>query len=81
MIPIYIAAKIFAIAPIRIHQLIRNKQISFKTYITGEVYVNKDELKQFFAKNPDQQKAWEKAFKKTQKNLIANGYVRTFRNH
>ena len=75
-----VVAKLFAIAPIRIHQLIRNKQISFRAFHTG-VYVNQDELQRWFDDHMWTLMAWQDAFKKTQKNLIANGYVKTFRSH
>lgn len=78
MIPIYIAAKIFAIAPIRIHQLIRNKQISFRAFHTG-VYVNQDELQRWFDAHPEQLEAWKESFKYTREYLISNGYVNSFR--
>lgn len=80
MKPIEIVAKSFGIAPIRVHQLIRNKQIAFRADHNG-VYVNQDELQRWFDDHIWTLMEWQEAFKKTQKNLIANGYVKTFRNH
>ena len=70
-----VVAKLFAIAPIRIHQLIRNKQIAFRTDHNG-VYVDQDELQRWFDAHPDQLKAWQEAFQYTREHLISNSYVK-----
>lgn len=57
MKPIEIVAKSFGIAPIRIHQLIRNNQIAYKADKIS-VYVDEKEVERWLEKNPEKLQQW-----------------------
>ena len=75
---IELVARELEIAPIRIHQLIRNKQISYKADKLG-VYVDEREINRWFDQHPDQLQRWKEAYDYTKKHLISNGYVQAYR--
>lgn len=74
MKPLKYIASMFSVALIRIHQLIRNKQISYKADKLG-VYVDEIELNRWFDQHPDQLQRWKEAYDYTKKHLISNSYL------
>lgn len=78
MKPIEIVAKSFGIAPIRIHQLIRNNQIAYKVDKIS-VYVDEKEVGRWLEKNPEKLQQWQEAYSYTREHLISNKYVKNFR--
>lgn len=55
------ASKLFAIAEIRIWELIRNGRIE-KTWDCNSTHVDKIEVSDYFAKNPEQLEKWQDDF-------------------
>lgn len=66
MKPIEIVARELEIAPIRIHQLIRQNKVQFKADYFG-VYVTEAEIVQFFESHPDIYTIWKENYNHNQR--------------
>lgn len=72
MKPLKYIASIFGVAPIRIHQLIRQKIVRFKIE-SGFVWVDEKAVSDYFKYNPEIHARWNAKYRMAPKNRNKGG--------